>query len=255
MDKKYVLTLDLGTQSARASLIDEKGNIVELTAALKEKLFAELVKLELGTSANAYQNNIDRVMFELRQAAGLEIFAEGVEVAYKQSYDSVFSALDITDYEAFKATPNTSATEVVKWNGGSITVDQMFNALTTRYGALITLLFVQQYTILTSEHNTIVNYVTGEVLNSERYEELTEEERKDAKAKTQKVVYETAEIDFVNKYVDIFGKAGLKLKTIHNGVQLATEYFTKQAAGKTVLYMILDGKSLVTIFFAEGKYY
>lgn len=78
---------------------------------------------------------------------------------------------------------------------------------------------------------------------------------KDSKAKTQKVVYETAEIDFVNKYVDIFGKAGLKLKTIHNGVQLATEYFTKQASGKTILYMILDGKSLVTIFFAEGKYY
>lgn len=78
---------------------------------------------------------------------------------------------------------------------------------------------------------------------------------KDAKAKTQRVVYETAEIDFVNKYVDIFGKAGLKLKSIHNGVQLATEYFTKQATGKTILYMILDGKSLVTIFFAEGKYY
>lgn len=30
MDKKYVLTLDLGTQSARASLIDEKGNIVSI---------------------------------------------------------------------------------------------------------------------------------------------------------------------------------------------------------------------------------
>lgn len=78
---------------------------------------------------------------------------------------------------------------------------------------------------------------------------------KDAKAKTQKVIYETAEIDFVNKYVEIFGNAGLKLKSIHNGVQLGTEYFTKQASGKTVLYMILDGKSLVTIFFAEGKYY
>ncbi len=78
---------------------------------------------------------------------------------------------------------------------------------------------------------------------------------KDNKAKTQKVVYETAEVDFVNKYVDIFDMAGLKLKSIHNGVQLAAEYFTKQAAGKTVLYMILDGKSLVTIFFAEGKFY
>ena len=78
---------------------------------------------------------------------------------------------------------------------------------------------------------------------------------KDGKAKTQKVVYETAEIDFVNKYVEIFSKAGLKLKSIHNGVQLATEYLAKQAVGKTVLYMILDGKSLVTIFFSEGKYY
>ena len=78
---------------------------------------------------------------------------------------------------------------------------------------------------------------------------------KDSKSKTQRVVYETAEIDFVNKYVQIFETAGLKLKSIHNGVQLAAEYFTKQSAGKTVLYMILDGKSLVTIFFAEGKFY
>lgn len=78
---------------------------------------------------------------------------------------------------------------------------------------------------------------------------------KTPKTKTQKVIYETSESDFVGKYVDIFEKAGLKLKSIHNGVQLATEFFTKQASGKTVIYMILDGMSLVTIFFAEGKYY
>ncbi len=78
---------------------------------------------------------------------------------------------------------------------------------------------------------------------------------KDSKNKTQKAVYETAESEFVDKYVDIFEKAGLKLKSIHNGVQLATEFFTKQSAGKTLIYMILDGKSLVTIFFAEGQYY
>lgn len=95
-----------------------------------------------------------------------------------------------------------------------------------------------------SEYGRFQNPVTGWYVVS-----------KDAKAKTQRVVYETAEIDFVNKYVEIFASAGLKLKSIHNGVQLATEFFTKQAAGKTILYMILDGKSLVTIFFAEGKYY
>ena len=95
-----------------------------------------------------------------------------------------------------------------------------------------------------SEYGRFQNPVTGWYVVS-----------KDAKSKVQRVVYETAEIDFVNKYVDIFSASGLKLKTIHNGVQLATEYFSKQATGKTVLYMILDGKSLVTIFFAEGKYY
>ncbi len=78
---------------------------------------------------------------------------------------------------------------------------------------------------------------------------------KDNKSKTQKIIYETAETDFVAGYVDIFEKAGLKLKSIHNGVQITTEFLSKQAAGKTVIYMILDGNSLVTIFFAEGKYY
>ncbi len=95
-----------------------------------------------------------------------------------------------------------------------------------------------------SEYGRFQNPVTGWYVIS-----------KDNKTKTQLVVYETAEADFVNKYVDMFGKAGLKLKSIHNGIYLATEFFTKQASGKTVLYMILDGKSLVTIFFAEGKYY
>jgi hypothetical protein len=95
-----------------------------------------------------------------------------------------------------------------------------------------------------SEYGRFQNPITGWYVVS-----------KDAKAKTQRIVYETAEIEFVKKYTEIFGNASLKLKTIHNGVQLATEYFTKQATGKTVLYMILDGKSLVTIFFAEGKYY
>ncbi|MBR5386316.1 MAG: hypothetical protein IK142_01895 [Clostridiales bacterium] len=78
---------------------------------------------------------------------------------------------------------------------------------------------------------------------------------KDSKAKTQQIIYETAESDFVTGYVDIFDKAGLKLKSIHNGVHIATEFLTKASAGKTVIYMILDGNSLVTIFFAEGKFY
>ncbi|MBO6194350.1 MAG: hypothetical protein J6O00_09250 [Clostridiales bacterium] len=95
-----------------------------------------------------------------------------------------------------------------------------------------------------TEYGRFTNPVTGWYLIS-----------KNTKAKQQKVIYETAESDFVKGYVDIFESAGLKLKSIHNGVQIATEFFTKQSAGKTVIYLILDGNSLVTIFFAEGKYY
>lgn len=95
-----------------------------------------------------------------------------------------------------------------------------------------------------TEYGRFTNPVTGWYLIS-----------KDTKAKTQKVIYETADADFVKTYVDIFEKAGLKLKNIHNGVHIATEFFTKSSAGKTIIYMILDGNSLVTIFFADGKFY
>ena len=57
---------------------------------------------------------------------------------------------------------------------------------------------------------------------------------KNSKAKTRHVIYETAETEFVEKYVEIFAKVGLKLKSLHNGVQLATEFFTRQVAGKNV---------------------
>ena len=170
---------------------DADNNIVEITDALKEKLFSYLVDNILAISSSAYENNINRVMYELRQAAGLEIFAEGLEIEYKSAYDTVFSTLDITDYEAFKATENTSSTEVAKWNGGSLTVDEMFNALTSRYGAVITLLFVQQYVILNSEHNKVVNYVTGEVLDSEKYQEYLEEDIESYKESFENGDFET----------------------------------------------------------------
>lgn len=95
-----------------------------------------------------------------------------------------------------------------------------------------------------TEYGRFTNPVTGWYMIS-----------KDAKSKTNKIIYETAENDFIKTYVNIFDKAGLKLKNIHNGVQIATEYFTKASACKTIIYMILDGNSLVTIFFADGKFF
>ena len=78
---------------------------------------------------------------------------------------------------------------------------------------------------------------------------------KNVKEKTQKIISETAERNFINAYVEIFGSAGVRISSIHNGVNLAIKLFSAQARGKTLVYMILDGTSLVTILYSQGEYY
>ncbi len=78
---------------------------------------------------------------------------------------------------------------------------------------------------------------------------------KDSKLKTQKVIGETADAQFIDTYVNIFAKAGIKLVDIHDGVNLAINLLRGMTRNKTVVYMILDGTSLVTIFFSKGLYY
>lgn len=78
---------------------------------------------------------------------------------------------------------------------------------------------------------------------------------KDVKAKTQKVVAETADAQFIDTYVAIFAKAGIRLTDIHDGVTLAINLLKGSTRNKTIVYMILDGTSLVTIFFSKGQYY
>ena len=80
-------------------------------------------------------------------------------------------------------------------------------------------------------------------------------QERNAKLKTQKVVAETADAQFIDTYVNIFAKAGIKLVDIHDGVSLAIGLLRGATRNKTVVYMILDGTSLVTIFFSKGQYF
>ena len=78
---------------------------------------------------------------------------------------------------------------------------------------------------------------------------------KDTKKKQQKVIAETCDAQFVNTYTEIFNRAGIKLVDIHDGVNLAIVLLKNATRNKTVVYMILDGTSLVTIFFSQGQYF
>ncbi len=78
---------------------------------------------------------------------------------------------------------------------------------------------------------------------------------KDNKLKTQKVVAETADSQFIENYVSIFARAGIRLTDIHDGVTLAINLLRGATRNRTIVYMILDGTSLVTIFFSKGLYF
>ncbi len=147
------------------------GTISKLDETIYPTLLELLVKEDINASNTAYKNNTEKVLLKLRQDAGLEIFSEGLEVAYKANYENVYSSLGITDYDAFKATTNTSSTVVAKINGLEINLDAMYQALTDRYGVLLSLLFVQQYAVLGSEYNKVINYSTLEVLDQTKYAE------------------------------------------------------------------------------------
>ena len=73
--------------------------------------------------------------------------------------------------------------------------------------------------------------------------------------KTQNVVSETAEKEFIETYIKIFGAVGIRLNSIHNGINLAVNMMQTQVGRGTVVYMILDGMTLTTMLFTGGAYF
>ena len=68
-------------------------------------------------------------------------------------------------------------------------------------------------------------------------------------------ISEMAEKEFVETYIRIFEAAGVKLNSLHAGINLAVNMMQTQVNNNTVVYMILDGMNLTTILFAEGNYF
>ena len=75
------------------------------------------------------------------------------------------------------------------------------------------------------------------------------------KKNTQLAIWEMADKEFLETYIRIFEAAGIKLNSIHAGINLAVNMIQTQVGSKTVVYMILDGMNLTTILFAKGAYF
>lgn len=147
---------------------DEAGNISKLTEKLQAELFDAMVLNKLSSDNTAYQNRIEKTMMELRQEANLELFAEGLETVYKTNYDAVYKALEITEYDPFNATKNTSKTLIAKWNNGEIKADDLFVKLSDRYGALLSLLFIEKYVAL--KDSNVIDITNNTVKDNDKYQ-------------------------------------------------------------------------------------
>jgi hypothetical protein len=126
-------------------------------------------------------------------------------------------------------------------------------------------------TLILNSPQLRANFIDLPVMPDKKTTEYVQRETKDArlskpvsswylvernpKLKTQKIVSETADAQFIDTYVSIFQKAGIRLIDIHDGVTRAINLLKGATRNKTVVYMILDGTSLVTIFFEKGMYY
>ena len=126
-------------------------------------------------------------------------------------------------------------------------------------------------TLILNSPQLRANFIDLPVMPDKKTTEYVQRETKDArltkpvsswymvernpKLKTQKIVSETADAQFIDTYVSIFQRAGIRLIDIHDGVTRAINLLKGATRNQTVVYMILDGTSLVTIFFEKGMYY
>lgn len=77
------------------------------------------------------------------------------------------------------------------------------------------------------------------------------------KGKLKSIYAEGIEEEFINDYLDIFAKAGIKLKSIYSGESCLINHSSQMVKSglRTYLMMIIEGTSLIQILFVNGVFY
>lgn len=151
---------------------------LEGNETVKNDLIEKLLE-ELQTD-----NNIEKMIYENRNKAGLQIFDKYIEAIYEYNYDTFFtSTLKLTegDYDAFKISKKKSKDVVAsfKVNGQKveIKVNDLYSSLEEKYGVSTVISALNQYQIVgNDEYNKFYNPYTGKVHNKKALEELLESE-------------------------------------------------------------------------------
>lgn len=143
-------------------------------ADLIEKLLEELQT----------ENNINKMIYENRNNAGLQIFDKYLEAIYEYNYDTFFTStlkLSEGDYDAFEISKKKSKEVVASFKAGEetveITAEQLFNSLEEKYGVSTIISALNQYQVVgNDELNKFYNPYTEKVHNKKALKELLEGE-------------------------------------------------------------------------------
>lgn len=156
----------------------------------KDEMFHALVENSITT---AY---ISKVLYEERNKLNLKIYDQGVETKYVADYKSAYSTLSITEYDAYATTTEESDKNIATFDFGgttyTFTAEQMFQAMTNRYGAVLSLLLLQQYVILSNEkYNTVYDYITDTTKDAKKYDTFYASDITSYKTSFEEGTYET----------------------------------------------------------------
>lgn len=159
-------------------------------ATKKDDMFHALVE---NSVSSAY---VTKVLNELHNKCNLKIYSEALEVKYVSDYNAAFSALSITEFDAFKTTTEESATNIASFTYNNqthnLTANQVFDTLSSQYGAILSLLLLQQYVVLTDEkYNTVYDYTTNTIKDQAKYDEYYKSDIQNYKTSFEEGNYES----------------------------------------------------------------
>lgn len=125
-------------------------------------------------------NNIDKMIYQRRHDANLEIFDRYLEAIYDYNYTYFYeTTLKLTSYDKYEDSKKKEDSVVARFNANGktveITANELFESLKEKYGVSVSIDLINEYRVVSSEFNTIYNPYK-DVKNEELFKELLETE-------------------------------------------------------------------------------
>ena len=156
-------------KAAKVTGPNQEEKASEIEAGLIEELFAE------------NDNNIDRMIYERRHDAGLEIYDRYIEAVYDYQYTYFYeTTLKETEYDKFENSKKKQTSIVAKFSVDgkekTITADELFKSLAEKYAVSVSIDLINEYRVVTSKFNTVYNPYSGLGEDTDLFKEILENE-------------------------------------------------------------------------------